>query len=84
MTRQQAYELIKTTFTQSFDRDRFAHFINELLNSYDQSKATSYTGQMVKHAFKEHVNHCHRLGTYTTSERNYRYPYSSSYQGQQT
>ncbi len=69
MTRQQAYELIKTTFTQSFDRDRFAHFINELLNGYDQSKATSYTGQMVKYAFKEHVNHCHRLGTYTTPQK---------------
>jgi type I restriction-modification system DNA methylase subunit len=69
MTKQQAYELIKTTFTQSFDKDRFAHFVNELLNGYDQSKATSYTGQMVKHAFKEHVNHCHRLGTYTTPEK---------------
>jgi len=69
MTRQQAYELIKTTFTQSFDKDRFAFFINELLNGYDQSKATSYTGQMVKHAFKEHVNHCHRLGTYTTPQK---------------
>ncbi len=69
MTRQQAYELIKITFTQSFDKDRFAHFINELLNEYDQSKATSYAGQMVKHAFKEHVNHCHRLGTYTTPQK---------------
>lgn len=69
MTKQQSYELIKTTFTQSFDKDRFAHFVNELLNGYDQSKATSYTGQMVKHAFKEHVNHCHRLGTYTTPQK---------------
>lgn len=68
MTKQQAYELIKETFTQSFDKDRFAYFINELLNGYDKSTTTRYTGQMVKHAFKEHVSHCHRLGTYTTPQ----------------
>ncbi len=68
MNRQQAFDLVKTTFTQSFEKDKFSKFITELLNGFDQSKATSYTGQMVKHAFKEHVNHCHRLGTYTSPQ----------------
>ena len=68
MNRDQARQLVRDTFTQSFQKDRFRHFIKELLNRYDESKASAWNKQFVPNAFKEHIDHYERLGTYTTLE----------------
>ena len=59
----QARQLIKDTFTQPFDRDRFGKFAAELLNHVNGEKAFRQT--LVKEAYRAGINHYERLGTYT-------------------
>ena len=65
MNAQQARDLIQETFTQSFDKNRFAHFIHELLNRFDPPDSPQ---MLVPDAFKKHVRSCQRLGTYKAVE----------------
>ena len=69
MDKQQAIRIIEETFKHSFDKSRFTNFIRNLLNHIDESKATVWSNQRVKDAFKEHVQHYERLGTYETPEK---------------
>ena len=69
MNRDQAFAIIKRTFTQSFDKDRFRGFARNMLNHIDESKASSWNSQYVKDAFREHVNRYERLGTYTSPDK---------------
>ena len=69
MNRDQAYDLVRQTFTQAFEKNRFLHFSKNLLNRIDESKASVWSNQRVKDAFKEHVQHYERLGTYETPEK---------------
>jgi hypothetical protein len=62
MDKQQASELIKTTFTQPFDRDRFGKFAANLLNHVDGEKKGSMA---VPDAFAAHVKSCQRLAGYS-------------------
>lgn len=68
MNRNDARELIKTTFTQSFEKTRFRNFIINVLNRLDETKAMVCNHQYVKDAFKEHVDRYERLGTYETTD----------------
>jgi type I restriction-modification system DNA methylase subunit len=68
MNKDQARNLIRVTFTSSFDRERFRRFIKEVLNSYDETKAGNWNLQYIKDAFKPHVQRYERLGTYTTPD----------------
>ncbi|MFC1869836.1 Eco57I restriction-modification methylase domain-containing protein [Chloroflexota bacterium] len=68
MNRNQAYTLIRQTFTQAFDKNLFSNFSQNLLNHIDESKAVSWNSQDVKNAFKEHIQRYERLGTYTSPE----------------
>jgi hypothetical protein len=61
MNRDQAYTVVKQTFTQAFDKARFADFCRNLVNHLDESKAASWTSQYVKDAFKDHVQRYERL-----------------------
>ena len=65
MNPQQARALVRDTFTQAFDRNRFLSFISNLLNHIDESKSLICNRQYVKDAFKPHVNRYERLATYT-------------------
>jgi type I restriction-modification system DNA methylase subunit len=69
MNREQARDLIQRTFTQKFDRARFLNFTRNLLNHFDESKASSWNSQYVKDAFKNHVQRYERLGTYITPKK---------------
>ncbi len=69
MEKAQAKELVKQTFTQTFDKGRFHRFIKELLNHVDESKAQVWNHTYVKDAFKDHVQRYERLGTYTTPKK---------------
>jgi len=66
MNRDQAYTIVKQTFTYSFDIERFRNFVINLLNHVDTTKAQSWNSQYIKDAFKEHVQRYERLGTYTS------------------
>ncbi|MBC8421155.1 MAG: Eco57I restriction-modification methylase domain-containing protein [Desulfobacterales bacterium] len=68
MNRDQAYSLIRQTFTQSFDKARFRNFAINLLNRMDESKASAWNSQYVKDAFKVHVSRFERIATYTSPE----------------
>jgi len=63
MDKQQARQLIKETFTQPFDRDRFGKFAANLLNHVDGEKAFRQT--LIKEAYRAGISHYERLGTYT-------------------
>jgi type I restriction-modification system DNA methylase subunit len=69
MNRSQASTLIKQTFTQAFERGRFRNFVLNVLNRIDEAKAQSWNRQYVKDAFKAHVSHYERLGTYAGPDK---------------
>ena len=68
MNQQQALAMVRDTFTQPFDRDRYLGFISNLLNHIDESKSIICNRQYVKDAFKPHVNRYERLATYTAPD----------------
>jgi type I restriction-modification system DNA methylase subunit len=68
MDKKQAVNLIRQTFTQSFDKARFRNFAVNLLNHIDESKAFARNTQYIKNAFDDHVHRFERLGTYTSPE----------------
>jgi len=67
MTRDQARQLVRETFTHAFQKEQFRRFIKELVNRYDESKAASWNRQYIPDAFKEHVERYERLGTFTAA-----------------
>jgi len=69
MNRDQARNLIKTTFTRAFDKENFRTFTLNVLNRIDESKAQTWSTQYVKDAFKPHVQRYERLGTYTSPNK---------------
>lgn len=69
MNRDQARNLIKTTFTRPFEKAGFRTFTLNLLNRIDESKAQAWNTQYVKDAFKPHVQRYERLGTYTSPSK---------------
>ncbi len=68
MNRDQAKQLVRDTFTHRFHKDNFRRFIRELLNRYDEGKASTWTKQYIPDAFKKDIDRYERLGTYTTSD----------------
>jgi hypothetical protein len=68
MNREQSYNLIRQTFTQGFEKTRFRNFAINLLNRIDESKAKTWNSMYIKDAFKNHVSHYERLGTYTSPD----------------
>lgn len=65
MNPEQARALVTETFPQTFDKGRFHHFVKELLNGFDESKAAPMA---VPDAFAPHVRSCSRLGTYESPD----------------
>lgn len=68
MNRDQAYDLVRRTFTEAFDRSRFVNFTREILNHLDEGKAGSWNGGSIKDAFRSHVQRYERVGTYTSPD----------------
>jgi len=64
MKRQEAIQLIDSTFNKAFDEDRFTLFIKNFLNDIDTSKYNEYKGNLIKDAFKDHVSQYKRIGKY--------------------
>ncbi len=68
MNPQQARARVADTFPQPFNRSKFLEFTRNLLNRFDESKAARWNTTYIKNAFKPHVSHFERLGTYTSPD----------------
>lgn len=65
MDKSTAQRIVKDTFKDAFDRDRFRNFVNELTNGFDETKKQT---MQIPDAFKPHVASCQRIGTYESPE----------------
>lgn len=68
MDRESARKLIKNTFQNSFDKEKFIYFIKNLLNQYDESKAFHLHGCYIPESFKNYIKIYERIGTYLDPE----------------
>ncbi|MCG2715977.1 MAG: BREX-1 system adenine-specific DNA-methyltransferase PglX, partial [Candidatus Marinimicrobia bacterium] len=67
MNKQQAQNIIKETFENSFDKIRFTGFIKNLLNQIDDSHF-AYYGKFIPDAYKPFIGRYERIGKYSDSE----------------
>ena len=67
MDKQQAKEIIRETFENSFDKDRFKYFIKNLLNHIEEDHF-EYRGIYLTDAFKEYIQKLERIGKYIDSK----------------
>ena len=65
MDKQQARKIIKDAFESSFVRERYIHFLRELLNSFDNEGARVNQGARIPEKFQDHVDKIERVGKYT-------------------
>lgn len=68
MTKEEAVRLIRDTFQNQFDEQRFRIFAKNLFNDIDESKAFSHQGQYIPDSYKDHVRQLKRIGKYTDPE----------------
>lgn len=67
MDKQQARNLIKETFENSFDKQRFACFIKNLLTRIEEASFT-YQGQFIPDAYKAYISSLERIGKFNDGE----------------
>lgn len=67
MDKAQARELIRVIFQNPFQRDKYEHFLRNLLNQIEP-RDVHYTGNLIPDAFKEHVSQYWRIGKYIDPE----------------
>ncbi len=67
MTRDQAASLIRNTFENPFDRERFGNFAKNLLNHIKETPQTVYCGNFIPVAFRSYVKTMGRVGKYEDS-----------------
>ena len=70
MDREQAKNLIKDTFEQHFNKNKFYVFIKNLLNYIEDAHFT-YRGNYIPAPFKQHVSTLERIGKYSDGEHRY-------------
>jgi hypothetical protein len=68
MDKESTEKLIKNTFQNSFDKERYIYFIKNLLKRYDESKAFHLQGCYIPKAFENFVKTYERIGTYVDPE----------------
>jgi len=67
MDKQQAISIIKNTFENPFDKDRFTLFTKNLLNRVEEAPFT-YQGQFVPDAYKAYISSLERIGKFNDGE----------------
>lgn len=65
MQKQEAQNIIESTFNASFSEEKFTLFIKNLLNDIDTTKYNEYRGNLIKDAYKDHIRQYKRIGKYT-------------------
>jgi hypothetical protein len=68
MDKESTEKLIKNTFQNSFDKERYIYFIKNLLKRYDESKVFHLQGCYIPKAFKNFIKAYERIGTYIDPE----------------
>jgi hypothetical protein len=68
MDKESTEKLIKNTFQNSFDKERYIYFIKNLLKRYDESKVFHLQGCYIPKAFENFVKTYERIGTYVDPE----------------
>jgi len=68
MDKIQARNLVKETFENSFDENRFRYFIGNLLNHFDERNERPHCGQYIPEAFRSRVGSFERIGKYADGE----------------
>jgi len=68
MDKELAGRIIKNTFQNPFDKNRFVYFIKNLLNQYDEAKSFYLQGCYIPKAFKNFIKAYERIGTYIDPE----------------
>ncbi len=63
-----AGKLIRDTFQNPFDRDRYSYFIKNIFNQLDTSKNFINRGNYIPDAFKPYVHTLERIGKYEDPE----------------
>jgi methylase of polypeptide subunit release factors len=67
MEKKQAQKHIKEVLNQSFDRERFEYFIQNLLNDVEP-RDNNYSGNFIAKPFRDHIAYYKRIGKYTDPE----------------
>ncbi len=67
MEKRQAQTIVKETFQNSFDKERFVRFAKELLNHIEPAPFI-YRGNIVPDAYEQHISSLERVGKYTDGE----------------
>ena len=68
MDKQQARNLIKDTFEQSFEKARFTAFIKNLLNRCEDAPFT-YKGQFIPNAYRPYISALERISKFSDGEQ---------------
>jgi hypothetical protein len=63
MDKIQAAAQIESIFGKAFNRETYEHFLGNLLNEYE-ARGQHYSGNLIPHAFKQHVTQYWRVGKY--------------------
>lgn len=67
MNRNEAEKIVRETFENSFNKERFIKFIKNLLNYYEQASFT-YQGNYIPDAYKQYINVLERIGKYSDGD----------------
>ncbi|HDH05245.1 MAG TPA: class I SAM-dependent DNA methyltransferase [Nitrospirae bacterium] len=70
MDKQQAQQIIRETFENSFDKNRFAGFIKNLLNRIEDAPFT-YQGNYIPDAYKQYIKTLERIGKFSDGENSF-------------
>ncbi len=70
MDKQQAQQIIRNTFENSFDKSRFAGFIKDFLNGIDDAPFT-YQGKYIPDAYKQYIKTLERIGKFSDGENSF-------------
>ncbi|MFN4319834.1 MAG: class I SAM-dependent DNA methyltransferase, partial [Aquificaceae bacterium] len=69
MDRDEAKRLIKETFENPFNKEKFVKFIANLLKTYDRTKTFIYQGNYIPDPFKNSIASLERIGKYTYDDK---------------
>ncbi len=68
MDKQQARNLIKETFENHFDKDRFTIFIKNLLKRIEEDRIPQLQGRFIPEAYRQYISTFERIGKFTDGE----------------
>jgi hypothetical protein len=68
MNEKQAITLVQETFGAGFERQRYIHFLKNLLNEFDDEGARSNQGARIPDKFQNYVEKLERVGKYLVDD----------------